>query len=158
AAERCSWENQDYILRWTGQNFELWRRGEKGEWELVPTGAAGLPVLALERRLYSALGMCAGLILLGAWMAYLRRRAALTLIRKLQPRDLYAPLGTRAMAFFADFFVVSILTFLTRRFYAEPFIDIFPFNFYVGQPALSFVVCYAVYFVGSEWLFGATLG
>jgi uncharacterized RDD family membrane protein YckC len=158
AAERFTWENQEYILRSTWQNFELWRRGEKGEWELVNNGAAGLPALNLERRLYSALGLCAGLILLGAWMAYLRRRAALILIRKLQPRDLYAPLGTRAMAFFADFFLVSILSVLTRRFYSEPFIDIFPFNFYVGQPALSFVVCYGVYFVASEWLFGATPG
>ena len=37
---------------------------------------------------------------MGAWLAYLRRKQALTLMRKLQPRDLYAPLGTRAMAFF----------------------------------------------------------
>src|SRR5205085_2223667 len=121
-------------------------------------GVNGLPTLGLEQRLYTGLGFCAGLILMGAWLAYLRRKQAITLLKKLTPKDLYAPLGIRAMAYFADFFLVCILAIATSRLYSEPFQNVVPYESYIAQPALSFVISYAVYFVGCEWLFGATPG
>lgn len=159
-AEHFTYDKREYILRSTWQKFELWRRGDGGKWEPVPKGADGLPAHELERRLYTAVGFCVGLVLLGAWMAYLRRRQALTLLTKLTPRDLYAPMGSRALAFFADFIVVFALALATKRFYPEPFVDLFPFpsDYLILQPAWPFAAAYGVYFIGSEWLFGATLG
>ncbi|HLX63662.1 MAG TPA: RDD family protein [Planctomycetota bacterium] len=159
-AERFVYGQREYILRSTWQKFELWRRNDSGKWEVVPKGASGLPAHELEQRLYTAVGFCVGVVLLGAWMAYMRRRQALTLLTKLTPRDLYAPLGTRALAFIADIILVFALALATKRFYPEPFVDLFPFpsDFLVLQPAWPFAAAYGVYFIGSEWLFGATLG
>jgi len=35
-AEHFVWENREYILRSTWQNFELWRRNDAAIWEQAP--------------------------------------------------------------------------------------------------------------------------
>ncbi len=156
AAEHFVWEKREYILRSTWQKFELWRRNDGGQWEVVPDGAGGLPLFSLERKLYTALGVCAAFVLLGAWLGFMRRRQALTLIRKLQPNDVYAPLAARAGAFFVDMVAVVGLAVGVARLYSDQYFEIFPSL--IGIPSVHTMACFLIYFAGFEWLFGATPG
>ena len=159
AAEHFKWEDREYILRSNWQKFELWRRNDAGKWELAPSGVAGLPIFTLEHKLYWALAFCAAVVLLGAWLGFLRRRHALTLLSKLRPSDLYAPLAARASAYVLDMLVVIAAAFGVSKLLFDQYTEILPLPLgAIGVPSTPFLICFLVYFAGSECLFCGTPG
>lgn len=159
AAEHFKWENREFILRSNWQKFELWRRNDAGKWELAPAGTAGLPIFTLEHKLYWALAFCAAIVLLGAWLGFLRRRHALTLLSKLSPSDLYAPLAARGSAYVLDMLVVIGAAFGVSKLLFDQYTEILPLPLgAIGIPSMPFLICFLVYFAGCDWLFLGTPG
>jgi uncharacterized RDD family membrane protein YckC len=156
-AVQFDYGGRETILRSTWQNFELWRKGASGsgEWAAVENGTAGLPTFSLERKLWSALGFAASLVLFGALLAVSRRQQAVLLLKRLKPIDLNAPLASRAGAFYLDFTVVFALRLAVVRLYPQTYDDWIWFVLLPPAPALA---CNLLYFFLSEWLYGATPG
>ena len=158
AAKHFEWNGVEYILRSNWQMFEVWQRTESG-WKMIRSNPKGLPRYDLESVLLIALGCALGLIAFGAFLAYRRRKQAWTLIHRIQAHDIYATLSVRAGAYAIDIALVVGAAMLFGKFagvYVIPLDMIF--SDFTRLPYWPYFTIYMLYFCGSEWLLGTTLG
>jgi uncharacterized RDD family membrane protein YckC len=157
--EHLAVDGADYVVRSNMQMFEIWKKTPDIPWTRVAYKPRGLPVYDLESALLAGVALSIALIAFGAALAYHRRKQALALLHKVSSRELYASLGLRSGAYMVDLCVVMGVTYLLAKSQGWPFVSpaLMLLNF-ISEQHWPFFGVYLVYFVLTEWLFGASAG
>lgn len=160
AAERIEWDGQEFIIRSNWQSFEVWKKTSEEGWKLAVRNPKGLPTHDVDTMLLSSLLMCLAMVAFGVGLAYRRRRVRWDPRQKIEAKDVYASLIVRVGAYFVDMTIVMAVLILAVQHLGWSFVaskDMFDFDLTRLSHA-PFFLLYALYFVLTEWLLGATLG
>ncbi|MFH0938764.1 MAG: RDD family protein [Planctomycetota bacterium] len=160
SAEYVNCGDQEFIVRSNWQMFEIWNKTGAQPWTLVTRNPKGLPAYNLEIFLISILLLCLGLLAFGVGVAYRRRNLNWQSGRRVQPHDIYAPVGARMSAYAVDLILIfTVLILATQQLgWSQLSIQELLELDITKLPHAPFFLLYLAYLVMSEWLLGATLG
>ncbi|HYF49930.1 MAG TPA: RDD family protein [Planctomycetota bacterium] len=156
AAERFTFNGQEYILRSNWQKFELWTRDADRSWKMTAPNVK-LPNFNVEGMLISSLFLGLAMLAFSAGLAW--RRRAVAPGQKIHPREIYATLGVRMGAFTVDLFVIIALAYAASKLLGMPYVS--PLELLqidLGRNKWPFFIIYIVYLTLTEGLLGFTAG
>jgi len=161
-AEHFVWENREYILRSTWQNFELWRAQRRGHLGTSAAerrhaaGRAGCRLFFAGAQIVFALAVCAAFVMMARGSAWCPPRGIDAAAQASAAGRVRAALRARRGVFgghlhrsgdVAGHHAFLLPTNCLRRIF--PALDI---------PPLPALACFMIYFTGFEWYFSATPG
>jgi uncharacterized RDD family membrane protein YckC len=164
-AEHFVCDGREYILRSNSQTFQLWQKTPPGAdgpagWNLVSTNPKGLAVYDLQSLLVGVLSVAAAMIIFGVVLAFRRRKQAWALMHRIQAHEIYADLGLRIGAYVLDVALIIAAAMLLGK--TQVLRAVSPLKLISADlnevPYLPYLAMYMIYFCGSEWLAGATVG